>query len=130
MLTSTVTAVPLQTQAQEGMLRVELNAVATVQARCRVSFVVENKSANALETFKLDLAIFNQEGVIQNQLVVELGPLRRAKTVVKAFELDGECGQVGSILVNEVAACAPLEPAACLDQLTLSSRPKGIRFYK
>ena len=118
---------PAQAQDQ---LRIELNALEPVQNRCRLSFVIENRGPAALETMKLDLAVFNPEGVIQRRLVVELGPIRQAKTVVKAFELDAECTLVGSVMVNEVTACAPPAPGACLDQLALSSRPAGVRFYK
>lgn len=123
-------AAPAAAQEQPAPLRVELNSVETLQNRCRLSFVVENKGAAAVETFKLDLAVFNPEGVVQRRMVVELGPVRRAKTMVKAFELEGECGQIGAILVNDVTACAPIDPAACLDQLALSSRAKAVRLFK
>src|SRR5258708_3546080 len=83
-------------------IRVELNAAESVQSRCRLSFVIENKSEAAIESLKLDLAVFGRDGVIQRRLVTELGPVRGAKTIVQAFELDTECGQVGSILVNDL----------------------------
>lgn len=111
-------------------IRVELNAVEAAQNHCRLSFLIENKGADALQSFKLDLAVFNPAGVIGRRLVVELGPVRRAKTIVKAFELDSECGQIGAILVNDVAACTPGEPSTCLDELTLTSRPPNIKLYK
>lgn len=111
-------------------IRIELNALEPKQASCLVSFVVENKRPAAVDSLKLDLATFNADGVIHRRLIVELGPLPRAKTMVKAFELDGECAQVSALLVNDVAACTPLEQAACLDELALSSKAKGVRFYK
>jgi hypothetical protein len=111
-------------------IRVELNAAESVQSRCRLSFVIENKSEGAIESLKLDLAVFGRDGVIQRRLVTELGPVRGAKTIVKAFELDTECGQVGSILVNDVTACAPMPPDACLDRLELSSHVPGVRLFK
>jgi len=119
-----------QAAAVDEPLRVELNAVETAQNRCRMSFVLENKADKAVESLKLDLVVFARDGVIQRRLVVEMGPVRGAKTIVKVFELDGECGQFGSVLVNDVTACAPGEPAACLDQLGLSSRVQGVRLYK
>ena len=57
-------------------------------------------------------------------------PLRPAKTNVKTFSTEGDCAQLGSVLVNEVTACQPGEPAACLDELALSSRVKAVRLYK
>ena len=50
--------------------------------------------------------------------------------MVRAFAVDGDCRQIGSILVNDVTACAPGEPGACLDGLGLSSRIEALRFYK
>ena len=115
--------------APDSAIAVELNSVETVQNRCRVAFVVENKG-DAVESLKLDLAVFNRDGVLQRRLVTEMGPLRKAKTIVRSFDLDGECGQIGSILVNDVTVCTPGEPGACLDRLALSSKAKDIRFYK
>jgi hypothetical protein len=109
---------------------VELNAAESAQSRCRLSFVIENKSEAAIESLKLDLAVFGRDGVIQRRLVTELGPVRGAKTIVKAFELDTECGQIGSILVNDVTACAPMAPDACLDRLALSSYVPNVRLFK
>jgi hypothetical protein len=111
-------------------IHVELNAAEGVQSRCRLSFVIENKSEAAIESLKLDLAVFGRDGVIQRRLVTELGPVRGAKTIVKAFELDTECGQIGSILVNDVTACAPMAPDACLDRLALSSHVPNVRLFK
>lgn len=121
-------AVPVQA-APDNLINVELNAAETVQGRCRVAFVVDNKG-DAVDSLKLDLAVFNHDGVLQRRLVTEMGPIRKAKTIVRSFDLEGECGQIGSILVNDVTACMPGEPGACLDRLALSSKAKEIRFYK
>lgn len=114
----------------EGPINVELNAAENVQNSCRLSFVIENKSETAIETFKLDLATFGREGTIQRRMVVDMGPLRGSKTIVKSFVLENDCGQIGSLLVNDVTACAPGDPGACLDRLTLSSRVSTIRLFK
>jgi hypothetical protein len=111
-------------------IRVELNAAESVQGRCRLSFVIENKADAAIESLKLDFAVFGTNGVVQRRLVAELGPLRRAKTVVKAFEIEGECASIGSLLVNDVTACTPGEPGACLDRLVLASRLSNVRLFK
>ena len=116
--------------APDKSIRIELNATESVQARCRLTFLIENKGAATIESLKLDLAIFNREGVIQRRLVTEMGPVLRAKTIVRAFEIDGDCAQIGSVLINDVTACAPGDPAACLDRLALSSRVQSIRLYK
>jgi len=116
--------------ASEEPVRVELNVVESVQSRCRLSFVIENKGEGGIETLKLDLAVFGTDGAIQRRLVAEMGPVRKAKTVVRTFELEGECGKIGSILVNDVTACAPPDASVCLDRLELLSRLPAVRFFK
>jgi hypothetical protein len=111
-------------------LHVELNAIDNAENRCRLSFVNENKGKTAVESLKLDLALFNTDGAVYRRMLVDLAPLRANKTAVRTFEADGDCAQLGSVLVNEVTACQPGEPAACQDQLALSSRVKNVRFYK
>ena len=77
-------------------IRIELNAAAAGEAdHCRLSFVIENKSETAMTSLKLDLVIFDRNGVIGRRLVTEMGPLHAAKTVVKTFALDGGCADVG-----------------------------------
>jgi hypothetical protein len=116
--------------APDDPIRLELNAAESMQNRCRLSFVIENKSESPIETLKLDLGVFSREGIIQRRLVTEMGPVLRVKTMIKAFEIDGDCGQVGSILVNDIAACAPGDPNFCLERLILSSRVQSVRLFK
>jgi hypothetical protein len=128
---ATVIGLPARTlAAAENPIRIELNAAENVQSSCRLSFVIENKGEAAVDSLKLDLAVFGRDGTIQRRLVVEMGPLRAAKTIVKSFDVEGDCSQIGSILVNDVTSCAPGDPGACLDHLALSSRPPNIRLFK
>jgi hypothetical protein len=108
----------------------ELNTAETADNRCRLTFVIENKAERAIDSIKLDLALFNPEGIIQRRMIIEMGPVRGQKTTVRTFLVEGACNQLGAILINEVTACAPPEPGACLDGLALSSRIKDIRLYK
>jgi hypothetical protein len=116
--------------AAENPIRIELNTMENVQSSCRLSFVIENKGEAPIETLKLDLAVFGREGTIQRRLIIELGPVRGSKTIVRAFDVEGDCGQIGSVLVNDVTACAPGDPGTCLDRLTLSSRSSAVRLFK
>lgn len=116
--------------AAPAPIRIELNAVAPVQKQCSLSFVIENKNDSALRSLKLDLVLFGRDGVISRRLVAEMGPLRAAKTTVKTFAVDGDCAALGSVLVNDVTACAPGEADACLAQLELNSRIPDIRLFK
>ena len=117
------------TAALAAPVHVELNTVETADNRCRVTFVIENKGPDGVESLKLDLAVFNPQRIVQRRLITELGPLRGSKTIVKTFALEGACGEIGSILVNDVT-CAPGTPDSCLTGLELSSRLKDVRLYK
>jgi len=121
---------PLWASAADEKILVELNSVESVDNRCRLNFVIENKSDIAIESLKLDLVAFGTDGGILRRLITEMGPVRAAKTMVRAFAVDTDCRQMGSILVNDVTACAPGEPGACLDGLRLSSRISALRLYK
>jgi hypothetical protein len=114
----------------EDLARLELNATENADNRCRLTFLIENKTARTIDSLKLDLALFNLDGVIQRRMVTEMGPVRGQRTNVRTFPTDGDCAQIGAILVNDVTACAPGEATACMDGLALSSRVKNVRLYK
>jgi hypothetical protein len=121
---------PLCAFAADEKVVIELNSAESADSRCRLNFVVENKSRVAIESMKLDLVVFGTDGGILRRLVTDMGPVRAIKTVVRVFVFDDECRQMAAILVNDVAACTPGEPGACLDGLSLSSRVKALRLYK
>jgi hypothetical protein len=121
---------PLQGLAAEEKFSVELNSIEAAENRCKVNFVAENKAAVQLDSMKLDLVFFGTDGAIIRRYIFDIGPVRAMKTVVRNFLVDAECRQLGGILVNDVTACAPGEPGACLDSLVLSSRLQGVRLYK
>jgi hypothetical protein len=121
---------PAGTVVAADVLGIELNTAEPADNRCRLTFVIENKTERAVDSIKLDLAMFNPDGIVQRRMVVEMGPLRAAKTTVKTFAVDGDCRQLGAILVNDITACAPADAGSCLEGLALSSRVKNVRLYK
>jgi hypothetical protein len=121
--------IPTLAQAEE-LSRLELNAAENSNNRCLLTFLIENKTNKAIDSLKLDLALFNAEGIIQRRMITEMGPVRGMRTNVRTFPAEGDCGQIGAILVNDVAACSAGDPGECMDGLTLSSRVKTIRLYK
>jgi len=123
-------AIATLTPALAEDMSVELNALENTDNRCRLTFVIENKGKAAVESLKLDLALFNTEGAVYRRMLVDMAPVRPAKTIVKTFSTEGDCAQLGSLLVNEVTACQPGDPATCQDQLSLSSRVKNVMFFK
>ena len=66
--------------AAEEKLLVELNSVEGADNRCRLNFVIQNKSDTAMESMKLDLVAFGTDGGILRRLLTEMGPVRAAKT--------------------------------------------------
>ena len=123
-------AVVTLTSALAEEMQVELNALENSENRCRMTFVIENKGKAAVDSLKLDLVLFNTDGAVYRRMVVDMAPVRPAKTIVKAFATEGDCAQLGKVLVNEVTACSPGDAATCLDQLALSSRVKSVRIDK
>ena len=121
--------VPVAARAADHNIRVELNALEGTETQCRMTFVVENKSA-ALDSLKLDLVLFNTESIVYRRILTELGPVRSGRTMVKTFAIETKCASVGAVLVNDISACVPGEPNACLDGLTLTSRVNNVRLYK
>lgn len=104
---------------------VELNKLEAAGKNCRAYIVVSNPSDAALQVMKLDLIFFRPDAVIDRRLLVDLGPVRPAKTSVKTFELEAlPCESIGSVLVNDVTDCrdAAGPVADCLARLTVSSR--------
>ena len=121
---------PVLAFAAEQEIAIELNSAETAQNQCRLTFVVENKGAVPIETLKLDLVVFNRENRVHRRMVTEMGPVRGEKTIVKTYSVDGACAEIRSILVNDIPACAPAKPDACIDGLALSSRMEGVRLFK
>jgi hypothetical protein len=121
--------VPSLALTAEHNVRVELNALENADPQCRLTFVIENKTA-ALDSLKLDLVVFNTESIVYRRILTELGPVRSGRTIVKTFAIETKCAQIGALLVNDVSACVPGEPTACLDGLVLSSRVNNVRLYK
>lgn len=100
---------------------VELNKLEPSNGACRAYMVTENGRDSALQSLKLDLVMFNADGVIAKRLAVELGPLPAGKTRVKAFDIDGVgCGDVSRILLNDVLSCGGVSD--CLSLVTVASR--------
>jgi hypothetical protein len=115
--------------AADYNIRVELNTFESTDTHCRMTFVIENKSAS-LETLKLDLVVFNTESIVYRRIITEMGPVGTGRTIVKIYQVEGKCAQLGAVLVNDVTACIPGKPAECLDGLALSSRIQNVRLYK
>lgn len=92
--------------AAAGGPSVELNKLETFDKGCRAYMVINNPTDATFTGFKLDLVLFQTDGVIGRRFALDLAPLRPNKKSVKLFELDGiACDKIGSFLINDVMEC-------------------------
>lgn len=111
-------------RAEPAGVGVELNKLEPEGTGCRAYLVVNNESPTAYQTLKLDLVLFQPDGVIGRRFAIDLGPLKATKRAVKLFDLDGvACDKIGSFLINEVVECkTEAGPATdCLAAITAKS---------
>jgi hypothetical protein len=132
-IASTTLAAPIagadpQTSPTDGAsVNVELNKLEPVDQNCRAYVVVTNGTETNFKSFKMDLVLFQTDGVIGKRFSIDLAPLRPKKKSVKLFDIDGmSCDKIGSMLVNDVMECKSDTGAGqnCLQELTTSSRTK------
>jgi hypothetical protein len=105
-------------------IAIELNKLEAADKGCRAYMVITNPADTAYQSFKIDLVLFQTDGVIGRRFSIDLAPLRPQKKSVKLFEIDGiACDKIGSLLINDVmeckAAAGPVEN--CLQNLKTST---------
>jgi len=106
-------------------VRIELNKLEPQDGACRAYLVFENGTARSFGAFRLDLILFNTEGVIARRLAVEGAPLPAKKTVVRLFDIQQlGCDGIGRILLNDMLGCqdAQGEVAGCTEMVEATSR--------
>jgi hypothetical protein len=111
--------------ADEQNLQIELNKTEDSGGGCLASFVVENKLGHTLDRFSLDLFVFDKEGIIARQVLLDMAPLRKSKTTVANFALvQVSCDSIGKVLVNDIPSCRSEDGSLldCLTDLKVSSR--------
>lgn len=104
---------------------IELNKFENREGACRAYLVFENNTATTFTEFKLDLVMFNPDGIIAKRLALDAAPLRAEKTSVKLFDIDGlACADIGRILINDVMGCRDSSGhrADCVGLVTPASR--------
>jgi len=105
-------------------LGVELNKLEPYEKGCRAYMVITNSAETGYQTVKLDLVLFQPDGVIARRFAVDLAPLKASKKSVKLFDIDAlACEKIASVLVNDVIECKSDAGAVpdCLAKMTLTS---------
>ena len=121
---------PLSQSAES--IDIELNKLESVKGACRAYLVLTNPAAQIYTSFKLDLVIFDQGGVIAKRLALNMAPIRANKTSVKLFDIKGlKCDDIGRVLINDVVGCRSEsgELTGCIAQVKPQSRA-GVPFLK
>ncbi|SEA90436.1 hypothetical protein [Rubrimonas cliftonensis] len=121
-LATTVCAGPAFAQDAAPPVEIELNKLEAREGGCQAYLVARNLGGLAHESLRLDVVLFDRDGVIARRLAVEAGPLPAEKTMVKAFVAEGvACEAIGSALLNDVLSCGGDGP--CLDAVQVVARP-------
>ncbi|MEQ8813292.1 MAG: Tat pathway signal sequence domain protein [Thalassobaculum sp.] len=129
--TATGLAAGASAQTKQG-IAIELNKLEPIEGSCRAYFVVRPEGTTEYKEFKMELLVFDTGGIIQKWLAIDAAPLRAGKTSVKLFDVSGVgCDKIGSILLNDVTACADAggEIAGCVERIAPTSKAKAT-FYK
>ena len=111
--------------AAEAELLIELNKLEDTEQGCRSLVLFDNATGHELNRFRVDLILFDQDGVYARQLLLDMAPLHEDKKVVASFLLAEEpCASIGSILVNDLPRCENGAGAAldCVPLLKVESR--------
>jgi hypothetical protein len=117
----------LPAAAAAGDLKIELNKLDDTAQGCRSVFVFDNHTGHELDRFRIDLILFDPKGVYSKQLLLDMAPLYADKKTVASFLLDDQpCGDIGSILVNDVPWCEDGSGTSleCVKMLDVSSLTK------
>jgi hypothetical protein len=92
--------------AAEAELLIELNKLEDTEQGCRSLFLFDNATGHELNRFRVDLILFDQDGVYTRQLLLDMAPLSEDKKVLTSFLLGEQpCASIGSILVNDLPMC-------------------------
>ena len=119
------TAQPQDNEPAAASVNIELNKLEPVEKGCRAYLVVNNTSDTSYQSYKVDLVLFQADGVIGKRFSLELAPLHTKKKSVKLFDIDAiSCDKIGSLLINDVLECKAQSGQAenGLQNLTTSTR--------
>jgi hypothetical protein len=111
--------------AAEAELLIELNKLEDTEQGCRSLFLFDNATGHELNRFRVDLILFDQEGVYARQLLLDMAPLSEDKKILTSFLLaEQPCASIGSILVNDLPLCEDGAGAEldCVPLLEVGSR--------
>ena len=114
--------------APDGKIVLELNGAAdTEDGGCKLTLVATNRLDKPIRRAAWQVAIFDRAGAVQSLPILDFGGMIAGKTRVGIFPLPGRsCGDIGRIVVNDVAECSAEDGAdlrdTCLGKLATQNR--------
>ena len=109
----------------DASIALELNNATDYDSVCRLSFMVRNGLDTAIDDMGLEIVLLSSEGLAQDFMMLRTGSLIAGKRRVRQFDLpDVSCGDIGEVLINDVADCQGegLTASSCLGVLDLSTK--------
>lgn len=106
-------------------VKIELNKLEASENACRAYLLLENRSELSFESLKLDLVLFDAEGVVAKRLAVEAAPLPQNKTSLKVFDIAQlPCDRIGRVLLNKLTSCSDGQGSRndCLAMVSTTAR--------
>ncbi len=95
-----------QAHSQNSGLQIELNKLERRETSCRAYLVFANRTESEFSSLKLDLVVFDPDGIVAERVAIEAAPLAAGKITLKVFDIDGlPCERISKILLNEVLNC-------------------------
>ena len=85
---------------------IELNKLEPAGDACRAYVVIKNGTTDRFTSMKLDVVMFDTDGIVSKRLAVEAAPLAAEKTVLKVFNISNlPCTSISRVLLNDIVSC-------------------------
>jgi hypothetical protein len=117
--------------AKGGPIAIELNKLEPTANACRGYFVVENRLHDTVKELRLDIFLFDRDGVILRRVGLPFADVRSQRMKIVLFDLaELNCNDIGRLVLNDVLACTSANGApisGCGGMVATSTRA-GPRF--
>lgn len=119
-------SVGAQTDPQEARapdsLTLRLDQATPHDEACRLVFVLQNEGARGIDSFQAETVLLSPQNRVLRLTLLDFQALPAGTMRVRSFDLPNlECRDVGQVLINAIASCAPFAVADCQNALRVSS---------
>ena len=109
----------------DGRVSVELTAAETVEASCKLTFVITNGLEQPVDKLVYEAVLFDETGQVDRLTLFDFGSLPPARPRVRQFVVpELTCEGLGSVLFNGASTCegADVDAGVCDTGLLATSR--------